>query len=207
MMLSVIVFSIQQELIKISDLYSRLLTKLHTIILSNSFNYIGRGTIIYHRSKIINKVIGGVSIGNFCLIGRSHYQYHAGMPFYTTILNDGQNSRVNIGDNCRINGAYIHAQDFIKIGNNCVFASGISIIDSNAHQVKSTNRTIGRDTPQGIVIGNNVWIGLNAIILKGTVIGDNSIVSAGSVVQGYFEENSIIRGNPATNVGSIDILS
>lgn len=119
------------------------------------------------------------------------------MPFYTTILNDGSNSNICIGNNCRINGAYIHAQDNIRIGNNCVIAAGVNIIDSNGHETYSGNRTIGRDIPKKVSIGNNVWIGINAIVLKGTNIGDNSIVAAGSVVKGDFPSNCIISGNPA----------
>ena len=134
------------------------------------------------------------------MIGRTRKGYHAGMPFFTTLLNDGLDSHISIGNNCRINGAYIHAKDFIEIGDNCVIASGVNIIDSNAHQVHSLDRTTSRDIPQGISIGNNVWIGLNAIILKGTVIGDNCVVAAGSVVKGIFESNTIIQGNPATTV-------
>ena len=56
-----------------------------------------------------------------------------------------------------------------------------------------------------IVIGNNVWIGLNAIILKGSVIGDNSVVTAGSVVKGVFPNNALIQGNPAQNVAKLHI--
>lgn len=189
------------------DIFLRILSKLHTALLNNSYNCIGRGSNVYYRSKIINNIKGGVKIGNSCAIGRGSYGYHASMPFYTTILNDGVNSYINIGDNCRINGAYIHSQAFIIIGNNCVMASGITIIDSNAHIVKSLDRTVGRDVPRGIIIGNNVWIGINAIILKDTKIGDNSIVAAGSVVKGEFEANSIIQGNPAVVVGKIDALS
>jgi len=144
-----------------------------------------------------------VEIGERSIIGRTRSGYHAAMPFYTTLLNDGDHSHIIIGNNCRINGAYIHAKDKIEIGNNCVMASGINIIDSNAHQVASLNRTVGQDNPKGIKIGNNVWIGLNAIILKGTVIGDNCVVAAGTIVKGNFPENSVIQGNPATNAGEI----
>ena len=147
----------------------------------------------------------GVKIGDNCLIGRSKKGYHSGMPFYTTILNDGNKSNVYIGNNCRINGAYIHAQDSITIGDNCVIASGVNIIDSNGHETYSSNRTIGRDNPKEISIGNNVWIGINAIVLKGTRIGDNSIISAGSVVKGDFPANCIIQGNPAKVVKTFEL--
>ena len=186
-------------------LFSRILTYIHSLRLNNQYNMIGKNSRVYYRSRIINKVKRGVQIGKSTILGRSSIGYHTGMPFYTTILNDGNSSHINIGDNCRINGAYIHAKDFIEIGNNCVMAAGITIIDSNAHQVNSLDRTQGQDTPKGIKIGNNVWIGLNAIILKGTEIGDNCVVGAGSVVKGVFAPNSIIQGNPAMCTGSLSI--
>ncbi len=58
-------------------------------------------------------------------------------------------------------------------------------------------------TYRNIVVGNNVFIGMNSIILPGTVIGDNVIVGAGSVVRGNIPENSIVAGNPATVIGDI----
>lgn len=131
--------------------------------------------------------------------------YHTGMPFPTTLIADVPGASISVGKNCRLNGVYVHSQQSIQIGANCVIAAGVNIVDSNGHQVNSSNRTIGRDKPQPIVIGNNVWIGLNAIILKGSVIGDNSVVTAGSVVKGIFPNNSLIRGNLATNVAELSI--
>jgi maltose O-acetyltransferase len=85
-----------------------------------------------------------------------------------------------------------------------VIASGVNILDSNGHEVISKNRTVGRDTPKEIVIGENVWIGLNSIILKGTTIGNNSIIAAGSVVKGNIPENVIVQGNPARVIKEIE---
>ena len=48
-----------------------------------------------------------------------------------------------------------------------------------------------------VLIGENCFIGMNSIVLKGTTIGKNSIVGAGSVVCGKFPENVVIAGNPA----------
>lgn len=180
----------------------RVINRLHTLLLDNKYNIIGKGSRVFYKSKIINDLIGGVRIGENCSIGRTAYRYHAAMPFYTTLLNDG-NGHIYIGDNCRINGAYIHAKDSIQIGNDCVIASGVTIIDSNAHQVHSMDRTKGKDRPEGIMIGNNVWVGLNVVILKGTVIGNNCVVAAGSIVKGVFTDNSIIQGNPAVRVGDV----
>lgn len=123
--------------------------------------------------------------------------YHCGMPFGTVLLADKKGANIEIGSNSRINGTYIHAQTCVSIGKNCVIAAGTNIIDSNGHEIYSVNRTIGRDTPHPILIGNNVWIGINSVILKDTIIGDNCVVSAGSVVKGHFPPNSLIQGNPA----------
>ena len=129
------------------------------------------------------------------------------MPFPTTLLVDGQKGEIIIGNNCRLNGVYVHAQKKIVIGDNCVMASGINIIDSNGHETSSLDRTKGRDVPKEIIIGNNVWIGMNAIILKGSVIEDNSIISAGSVVRGHVPANTIYSTHDTISTRTIEFKS
>lgn len=146
-----------------------------------------------------------ITVGSNVYLRSNRDGYHTGMPYPATLLADGLQSQIIIGDNCRINGAYVHAQRMIEIGSNCVIAAGVNIIDSNGHQVHSANRTIGRDKPEPIRLGNNVWIGVNTVILKNTTIGDNCVVSAGSVVKGIFPANSIIQGNPAMVIGEVKI--
>ncbi len=152
---------------------------------------LGENTIIDYKTKIDIKK-GILFCGKNCYLRSNPKGYHAGMPFPTSILIDADNASISIGNNCRINGCYIHAQKSIKIGNNCVIAAGTNIIDSNGHELCSEDRTKGRDNPKNIIIGNNVWIGLNCIILKGSIIGDNSVVAAGTVVKGTFPKNSLI---------------
>lgn len=187
---------------------NRILSWLYTFLISIGCQRvkIGRGSIVFFRSSIVNaSKLGGALIGTDCRIGCPSKMYHGGLPFYTKILITGNDGFVKIGNNTRINGANIHAEKKIEIGNRCVIASGVHIMDSNGHEVSSLDRTIGRDEPKEIIIGNNVWIGVNAIILKGTVIGDNSIVSAGSVVKGEFPGNVIIEGNPAGIARNLDL--
>ena len=48
-----------------------------------------------------------------------------------------------------------------------------------------------------VIISNNVWIGMNATILKGVTIGENSVVAAGAVVTKSVPANVVVGGNPA----------
>lgn len=179
------------------NVLSAVFSKVHTLLVSSKKGIqIGANSLVYYKSSICCKSSsynnsGGVIIGKNCRIGASSKNYHGGMPFPSALLSDGEGSKITIGDNCRLNGAYIHAQASITIGDNCVMASGVNIIDSNGHETNSLDRTKGRDIPKEIIIGNNVWIGLNSIILKGSTIGDNAIIAAASVVKGDVPANTI----------------
>lgn len=80
--------------------------------------------------------------------------------------------RVFINQNC-----YIVSADEIRIGTGTSIGPNVVIVDHD-HDVKS----IGNYKSSKIIIGNNVWIGANAIILRGVTIGDNSVIAAGSIV-------------------------
>lgn len=191
----------------ISWIISHILSKAYTFFVSLNRNIsIDLSSEVYHKSRIYVKS-GSVSIGKKCKIGTSPKNYHGGMPFPTTMLVDGQKGEIIIGNNCRLNGVYIHAQKRIVIGDNCVMASGINMIDSNGHETGSLDRTKGRDVPKEIIIGNNVWIGMNAIILKGSVIEDNSIISAGSVVRGRVPANTIYSTHETISTRTIEFKS
>ncbi|GHV88631.1 hypothetical protein AGMMS50267_09910 [Spirochaetia bacterium] len=74
----------------------------------------------------------------------------------------------------------------------------INVLTSDAHLIfdKNTKEKINQN--KDIIIGNHVWIGMNAMILKGVEIKDNSIIGAYSLVTKKFcNENIIVAGNPA----------
>jgi acetyltransferase-like isoleucine patch superfamily enzyme len=95
---------------------------------------------------------------------------------------------------------YFQGNNGIKMGKNCLIAPGVKIISSN-HSTKT--REIVPES--SIIIGDNVWIGANAIILPGVCIGNNVIIGAGAVVTKSFYENDIIlAGNPAKPIRQIN---
>lgn len=187
------------RLISIRNLFFRLRLKL---FYKNVV--IGTNTIIDFKTKI-HTGKNSLILGNNVYIRSIPRGYHAGMPFPTTFLIDRNNAFIKIGDSANLNGVYVHAQKGITIGNNTLIAAGVNLIDSNGHALNSFDRSNKRDEPAEIFIGSNVWIGLNAIILKGSTIGDNCVVGAGSVVRGQFPANSLILGNPASIVAKINL--
>ncbi len=111
--------------------------------------------------------------------------------------------RITIGDYALITpGVRISASDSIEIGDNCMFASGAYITDSDWHGIY--DRIERNAEPAPIRIGNNVWIGDRATVLKGVTIGDNSIVGAGAVVARDVPANVVVAGNPARIVKELD---
>ena len=93
-------------------------------------------------------------------------------------------------------GAQIRCKERITIGNNCAIARNVLIMDFDAHKITYMDGTTNRVTAP-ITIGNSVWIGAGATILKGVTIGDNAIIGAGSVVTKDVKANTIVAGNPA----------
>jgi len=81
------------------------------------------------------------------------------------------------------------------------------IFDTDFHPMwPPQRRYLGIPVPtptDEVFIGDDVFVGARCVILKGTRIGDGSVVSAGSIVRGDFPANSIIAGNPAVAVSQV----
>lgn len=94
----------------------------------------------------------------------------------------------------------------ISIGKNTIIGYNVEILDSDFHEISPQNRKFGSPKCEKIVIGNNVWLGSNVKVLKGVIIGDNSIISAGSIVTKSIPANVIAGGIPAIVIKNIEYL-
>jgi acetyltransferase-like isoleucine patch superfamily enzyme len=150
-----------------------------------------------------NKEPGAIVLGN-------HVSCYAGCSFAI-----GPNGQCKVGDFTLLNGALIMAEERIEIGSHCLVSWNVGIADSDFHPLEPAQRLVDaealapffKDRPPRpklhtapVLIADNVWIGMNATILKGVSIGENSVVAAGSVVTKSVPPNSVVAGNPAVVV-------
>lgn len=107
-------------------------------------------------------------------------------------------NQLRIGENtCLINVFFSLADKgtFINVGRDCLFSAGVVIRSSDSHSIiNQDNRRINMGKP--ISIGDHVWIGNGATILKGVNIGGGSVVGTEAVITKDVPENSIAVGNP-----------
>ena len=97
-----------------------------------------------------------------------------------------------IGNACEFNIA-----DSISIGNTCLIASGCKFVDHDHGIEKYTTINLQNPTIASIIIEDDVWLGLNVIVLKGVRIRKGAVVAAGAVVTKDVGEYEIIGGIPA----------
>ena len=119
-----------------------------------------------------------------------------------SIFATAEHSCVKIENNCSFSGVDIRLQSephlSITIGDHCLFSSGITIRSSDSHTVFDINTLKAINIPKSISIGNHVWIGFGVDILKNSILPNNCIVAARSLISGVFtEENCVLGGIPA----------
>lgn len=132
------------------------------------------------RARLMKELLG--SVGEGCYIelpfhanwGRNvHFGNHVYANFNLTLVDDTD----------------IFVGDYVMFGPNVTVATA-------GHPVQPDLRRRAAQFNVPVTIGNNVWIGANAVILPGVHIGDNSVIGAGSVVTKDIPENVVAVGNP-----------
>ncbi|WP_281637371.1 acyltransferase [Flavobacterium marginilacus] len=105
-----------------------------------------------------------------------------------------------IGKNTTIESAHFAVTEVktsIHVGEDCMFSNEIELRTGDSHAIIDVEKNIKINDAQNITIGNHVWIGARAIILKGVCIGDNSIIGTGSIVTKDIPSCSVSAGVPS----------
>lgn len=143
----------------------------------------------------------------FYVRGKKGIQYGKGLTTGHGCRFDALDCRKTliIGDNARI-GDYVHinADKMVSIGDNVLIASKVFISDTSHGAYKGEFQSSPESNPSTreeqhapVSIGNNVWVGENAIILPGTTIGNGCIIGANTLLNGgNYPDNCIVVGTP-----------
>lgn len=140
-----------------------------------------------------------ISIGDYTII-------NAGSILADLDLKNSNYPKIKIGDYCTFFYRFqCNSAVSVTIGNYVGIAANVLISDSD-HIIEKNGLPItksGKYISKPVVIGNNCWIGQNAVILKGVTIGDNCIIGANCVVTKDVPSNSVMVGNPGKVIRTI----
>lgn len=117
-------------------------------------------------------------------------------------------AEIFIGNDTGISGGTICSAVSVNISKECMFGANVTIADTDFHAIKPDNRRFndnqGDIACSPVTIGDNVFIGTGSIVLKGVNIGNNSVIGGGSLVIKNVSENTIVAGNPAAMIRTIN---
>lgn len=155
---------------------------------------------------IYNKRGAHLSIGRHVTIKSSFLSNLIGLYQRTIIVTRLPDAEIIIGDFVGLSGVTIYARKSIHIGDHTIIGANTKILDNDFHPLDADARN--RDdksaiSSRAVRIGHDCFIGCNALILKGTILGAGCVVGAGAVVSGIFRDNSVIVGNPGKAINKV----
>ena len=158
-----------------------------TIIGDGSHVVIGAGSNSYERMTLTCGPGSTVHIGHGVRL--ASVQFHVcskaelRIGDHSSFVNEGQ--------------IFIHEPKPVVLGKGCLISENVSIRASDAHSIIDLETGARINHARPIHIGNRVWLGRNVSVLKGAVIGDESVIGAESIVTGEIPPNAIALGTPA----------
>ncbi len=111
-----------------------------------------------------------------------------------------------IGTDSGLSGTTICAARSVRIGERCLFGADVMITDTDFHPIAYEGRRYRSELDaqaEPVEIGDDVFVGARAIILRGVTVGEGSVVGAGSIVTRDIPAYSVCAGNPARVIRSL----
>jgi acetyltransferase-like isoleucine patch superfamily enzyme len=146
-----------------------------------------------------------VCIGDNLMLISDSYFSEPGVPHPCVIRTLSPHASLRIGDNAGLSGCTICAAESITIGNEVLMGAGAAVVDTDFHPLAACGR---RWTRQGVgtapvVLGDNVFLGMGVLVLKGVTIGDDAVIAAGSIVTSDIPAGVVAAGAPARPVSDV----
>lgn len=159
---------------------------------------LGKNSKFFGLSTFVRFPYSEIIIGDNVILRSNEVANLIGINRRCIFSTHSKNSKLNIGNNCGFSGTVIGVFDNITIGNNVRCGANTLITDSDWHLDDYRS-----GAPQPIIIEDNVWLGVNSVVLKGVTIGKNSVIGANSVVTKNIPPNVIAAGNPCRVIKEI----
>ncbi|MGN0419399.1 MAG: acyltransferase [Acetatifactor sp.] len=166
----------------------------------------GKKCEFYGLPVIIRTGNSEMVLGNGVVVKSSFLSNLIGL-YQRSIIMARAGGKVVLEDDVRMSATTIYSRASIHIGKHTSIGANVKIFDHDFHPIDPDERLEHPNSGmkcKPIEIGENVFIGCNCIILKGSKIGNNCVIGAGSVVAGTFEDSCVIAGNPARVVRKIE---
>lgn len=184
-----------------SDIYKLSENKVcEKITLNNStIQFVGKGNMLYcdENVNITNSAIKFSGSNSIIFLRSSKYDYCLNAVIYNnSLLYFGKDNFINQKLNI-----IVSEQENIIIGNDCIISMNCWMRTADAHLIYDSYTKKRLNNSKGILIGDHVWIGQQALLLKGTEIASGSIIGAASVVANKrIPSNCIYAGNPVRKI-------
>jgi len=140
-----------------------------------------------------------VQIGDDLVLISASFFSEPGVNHPVILRTLSENATLTIGDHVGISGGGICVAKAVSIGNSVMLGANVLVTDTDFHPLVAEGRRYSHAEVMSkeVNIEDNVFIGMNSLILKGAHIGANSVIAAGSIVTTDIPANVIAGGTPA----------
>jgi len=139
-----------------------------------------------------------ILIGGNCEFRSGQWSNLVGLNRPCMISTLTRTARIAIGDDCGFSGTVIGSATSVTLGVRVMCGANVTITDTNWHAIDWRDRLAGKGAETApVVIGDDVWLGMNSVVLKGVRIGRGTVVGAGSIVSRSLPAGVVAAGQPA----------
>ena len=165
----------------------------------------GKGVSTYGRTYFNRRPLSRITLGDNVKFRSAFYSNLIGINHPCMISTLDKNAVIEIGSGCGISGAIIGAAEKIILGKDVLVGANTLITDTDWHYIHPDLRKTPGGLTKPVIIEDNVWLGINSVVLKGVHIGKNTVIGANSVVIKDIPANVIAGGNPCKVIKNLDL--
>jgi len=164
----------------------------------------GDGLRCYGTLRIQLSPRAQMTIGSNCTFRSAEWSNTVGLN-RSCYLSASEDGCLFIGDHCGFSGAVVSSSNYIRIGDRVLVGANCTILDSNRHSLYPHERATSRETIQAasIIIEDDVFLGMNALVLQGTTIGKGAVIAANAVVSRSIPPGVVAAGVPAKTIATL----